>query len=61
MCHCTGTTREKIQRLFDQGMDIGDISDWTGALTGCGGCEWDIGDYLKELAAHRVNETTGNT
>jgi len=58
MCHCTGTKRDKIQRLFEQGMDVQAISDWTGALTGCGGCEWDIGDFLKELAAQQANGTT---
>jgi len=60
MCHCTGITRNKIQRLYEQGMDVQAISDWTGALTGCGGCEWDIGDFLKELAAQRASEATSN-
>lgn len=26
------------------------ISRWTGALSGCGGCEWDIAQFLKDLA-----------
>ncbi|MDX8385855.1 MAG: (2Fe-2S)-binding protein [Gallionella sp.] len=60
MCHCTGTTRDKVKRLFEQGMDVQAISDWTGALTGCGGCEWEIGDFLKELAAQRASGTTSN-
>ena len=60
MCHCSGTKRDYIQSLFEQGMDIQAISNWTGALTGCGGCEWDIGDYLKELAAQRASGTTIN-
>lgn len=50
MCHCSGTRRAYIQRLFEQGMDIDAISRWTGALSGCGGCEWDIADLLKQLA-----------
>jgi NAD(P)H-nitrite reductase large subunit len=50
MCHCSGTTRESIQSLFEQGMDMDAISRWTGALSGCGGCEWDIADFLKALA-----------
>ena len=25
----------------------------TGALSGCGACEWDVGDYLKVFAAQR--------
>ncbi|MFH1494717.1 MAG: hypothetical protein ABIG70_07960 [Pseudomonadota bacterium] len=49
-----------MQRLFDEGLDIQDISRRTGALSGCGGCEWDIGDYLKELAAQRASGTTIN-
>jgi len=32
-------------------MDMDAISRWTGALSGCGGCEWDIADFLKELTA----------
>lgn len=50
MCYCSGTRREYIQSLYNQGMDIQSISRWTGALSGCGGCEWDICDFLKELA-----------
>lgn len=53
MCHCSGTRRAYIQRLFEQGMDIEAISRWTGALSGCGGCEWDIADFLKVLAEQR--------
>ena len=50
MCHCSGTRRNNIQRLFEQGYDIDAISRWTGALSGCGGCEWDIAQFLKDLA-----------
>ena len=50
MCHCSGTTRGNIQRLFEQGLDMGAISRRTGALSGCGGCEWDIEQLLNELA-----------
>jgi bacterioferritin-associated ferredoxin len=60
MCHCSGTRQGYIQRLFDEGLDIQGISRMTGALSGCGGCEWDIGDYLKELAAQRASGTTLN-
>ena len=52
MCHCSGTRRGHIRSLFEeQGMDMHAISRWTGALSGCGGCESDISDYLKELSA----------
>lgn len=47
MCHCSGTGREYIRHLYEQGMDMHAISRWTGALSGCGGCEWDIADFLK--------------
>ncbi|HCI53110.1 MAG TPA: (2Fe-2S)-binding protein [Gallionella sp.] len=53
MCHCSGTRRGHIQSLFEQGMDMNAISRWTGALSGCGGCEWDIADFLKELATQQ--------
>lgn len=49
MCECSGTTRHKIQSLFEQGMDIEAISQWTGVNTGCGGCEWDIAQFLNDL------------
>ncbi|MBM3350204.1 MAG: (2Fe-2S)-binding protein [Betaproteobacteria bacterium] len=42
ICVCTGTTRACIQELSSQGMDLEAISRWTGAVSGCGGCEWDI-------------------
>lgn len=50
MCHCSGTKRDYIRSLFEQGLDMDAISRWTGALSGCGGCEWDIAQYMKELA-----------
>jgi len=50
LCHCSGTRRGYIRQLSVQGMDMAAISRWTGALSGCGGCEWDIADFLKELA-----------
>lgn len=55
MCHCSGTKRDNIQKLFEQGMDVQAISRWTGALSGCGGCEWDIADFLKALAEQKSN------
>ena len=50
MCTCSGTTRAKIKKLFNEGMDMEAISSWSGALSGCGGCEWDVEQYLEELA-----------
>ena len=53
MCQCSGTTRGNIQNLFEQGLNLDGISRWTGVLTGCGGCEWDITEFLAELAVKR--------
>ena len=50
MCQCSGTTRGQIQKYFERGMNVDEISQWTGALSGCGGCECDVADFLKELA-----------
>lgn len=55
MCPCSGTTRGDVQRLFEQGMDMDAISRWTGAVSGCGGCEWDISQLLKGLAERQNN------
>jgi bacterioferritin-associated ferredoxin len=49
MCPCTGTKRSLIRELHAQGKDLEAISRYTGILTGCGGCEWDIGQYLETL------------
>jgi bacterioferritin-associated ferredoxin len=50
LCHCSGTKRDHIRQLVEQGMDMQAISRWTGALSGCGGCEWDIAAFIKELS-----------
>lgn len=50
MCTCSGTTRAKIRKMFNEDMNMEAISNWSGALSGCGGCEWDIEQFLKELA-----------
>ena len=54
ICHCSGTTRGNIQQLFELNMDMDAISRRTGALSGCGGCEWDIAQLLNDLAALRA-------
>ena len=58
ICHCSGTRRDAVQSLFEQGMDRYAISRWTGALSGCGGCEWDIDQLLKELADQKKGNNT---
>ena len=57
ICPCSGTTHGQIERLEAQGLDLDAISRKTGALTGCGGCEWDIADLLVALAAQRGSGT----
>lgn len=53
MCDCSGTTRAKIMSLVEQGIvDIDTISRKTGAVSGCGSCEWDIEAYLDEIIAN---------
>ncbi|GAB4240982.1 MAG: hypothetical protein Kow0032_28940 [Methyloligellaceae bacterium] len=49
LCPCSGTRRGQIRTYFLLGLDIDAISRKTGILTGCGGCEWDIAEYLKTL------------
>lgn len=49
MCTCSGTTRGQIYDLVMQGKDIDAISRWTGAKTGCGGCDCDIEEFVRAL------------
>jgi NAD(P)H-nitrite reductase large subunit len=50
LCPCSGTKRSKILSLIEQGFDADSISRKTGAISGCGGCEWDIAELIKEFA-----------
>ncbi|HEY3301507.1 MAG TPA: (2Fe-2S)-binding protein [Methylophilaceae bacterium] len=50
MCQCSGTKRSEIKRLFLEGLDQDAISRKTGALSGCGGCEWEVWELLHHLA-----------
>jgi len=50
ICTCSGTTRADVVQLYHEGLDAEAISRRTGALSGCGGCEWDITEILKTLA-----------
>ena len=54
MCTCSGTTRGQIYDLVQQGMNIEAISRWTGAKTGCGGCDWDIEVFVRALTEAKV-------
>ena len=49
VCHCSGTTRQKIHELMAKGVDNLDrIADITGAATGCGSCDAEITDILQQ-------------
>ncbi|MBS3963641.1 MAG: (2Fe-2S)-binding protein [Methylomonas sp.] len=51
ICGCSGTTRLEVVKLIDQGVaDLDRISRITGALSGCGGCEFEL-EHL--LESHR--------
>lgn len=49
ICSCSGTTRGQVYDLVQQGMNLDAISRWTGAKTGCGGCDWDIEVFVRAL------------
>ena len=55
MCACSGTTRGQIYDLVQQGMEIEAISRWTGAKTGCGGCDWDLEVFVNALTEAKNN------
>jgi bacterioferritin-associated ferredoxin len=50
ICGCTGTSYRKIQTLYEQGFDLDTICRKTGARSGCGGCEWEIEEFIKIVA-----------
>ena len=49
ICDCSGTTKDKIKELIDNGYDSVDkISRATGAVSGCGSCDILILELLDE-------------
>ena len=54
MCPCSGTKRSTIQRMFEQGLSVEEISQRSGALSGCGGCEWDIAEFVESLSKKSI-------
>ena len=49
ICACTGTTKEKVKILIDNGKgSLDDIASATGATTGCGACDFLIIKLLEE-------------
>lgn len=50
VCDCSGTSRGKIMQLVEQGIvDTDTISRKTGAMSGCGSCDYIIETLLEEL------------
>ena len=48
ICACSGTTRGQILALLEQDVaDMDRISRITGALSGCGGCEFELQSLLQ--------------
>ena len=56
LCPCSGTTKAKIQSLLEQGFDVDAISRKTGAISGCGGCEWDIAEFAKNYSQKFIQD-----
>ena len=54
MCPCSGTKRSTIQRMFEQGLTVEEISQRSGALSGCGGCEWDIAEFVESVSKKSI-------
>lgn len=49
LCHCSGTSKEKIMVLIEEGfVTLDDISRKTGACSGCGSCEYSVIELLDE-------------
>lgn len=58
ICHCTGTTEEKIKELIESGVDSLDkLSRNTGACSGCGACETSITDLLAAAGVELMTST----
>ena len=50
ICHCSGTTTEKIKELVANNInDLDGISRKTGACSGCGACETSIVELIAEV------------
>ncbi len=57
LCSCSGTTRGLIIELVRQGKNLDGISRYSGALSGCGGCEWDIAELVNSLQSEYSAES----
>lgn len=64
ICPCSGTRISHLRRYVERGIvDVTAISEGTGALSGCGGCEFDVLealDFLKAQSCHDKAECASN-
>lgn len=52
LCNCSGTRVSQVVTRYRQGLTtLEALSDATGIVSGCGGCEWDLCALLETLAA----------
>lgn len=58
LCSCSGTTRGLIIELVKQGKDLEGISRYSGALSGCAGCEWEITELVSKLQTFQSKPKT---
>ena len=50
VCHCTGTSQNKIKNLFTEGWTSFDaMAERSGVCSGCGGCEDAVRDLINDL------------
>ena len=56
ICDCTGTTYRKVQKLYEEGFDLDAICRKTGARSGCGGCEWEIEEFVQVITHLNKNK-----
>jgi bacterioferritin-associated ferredoxin len=61
ICHCSGTTKEKIKELVANNIaDLDGISRKTGACSGCGACEISILELIAEVKSITRSASTLN-
>lgn len=59
VCACSGTRLSQLKKRFADGLTtLEELSDATGVVSGCGGCEWDIGDLLKAWGSNPEDPAT---
>ena len=59
ICHCAGVTEIKLKELIAKGKDsLAKIANFTGATTGCAGCECDITELLDQELKLRNDDVT---